>query len=86
MGSQPGSVVRLIVGESMRDLTLGAIVGLAAGIALSQLLARLMENIAAVDGLTTGASILLISAVGILAAFLPALRVLRVQPAEVLRS
>jgi putative ABC transport system permease protein len=86
MGSQPGSVVRLIVGESMRDLALGAIVGLAAGIALSQLLARLMENIAAVDGLTTGASILLISAVGIVAAFLPALRVLRVQPAEVLRS
>lgn len=86
MGSQPGGVVGLVVAESMRDLAIGVIAGLAGGAALSQLLARLLENVAAVDVLTTGASILLISAAGISAAFLPALRVLRVQPSEVLRS
>lgn len=86
MGSQPEGVVRLVLGESMRDLAIGGVVGLAAGAAFGRLLARLMENVAAVDALTTGASILLIAAVGIGAALLPALRVLRVQPAEVLRS
>ena len=62
------------------------VAGPAAGAALGSVLARLIENVAAVDVLTAGASILLILAVGIGAAFLPALRVLRVQPAEVLRS
>ena len=86
IGSQPAAVVRLVVAESMRDLAIGVVVGIAAGAALSIVLARLIENVAGVDAPTTGASILLMSAVGIGAAFLPALRVLRVQPAEVLRS
>ena len=86
IGSQPAAVVRLVVAESMRDLAIGVVVGIAAGAALSIVLARLIENVAGVDAPTTGASILLMSAVGIGAAVLPALRVLRVQPAEVLRS
>ena len=86
MGSQPAGVLRLVVAESARDLAVGVVAGTAAGAALSSVLARLIENVAAVDVVTAGASILLILAVGIGAAFLPALRVLRVQPAEVLRS
>jgi len=86
IGSQPAAVVRLVVAESMRDLAIGVVVGIAAGAALSIVLGRLIENVAGVDAPTTGASILLMSAVGIGAAVLPALRVLRVQPAEVLRS
>ena len=60
--------------------------GLAGGAALCAVLARSMENIGAVDALTTGVAIGLIALVGIAAACLPALRVLRVQPAQVLRS
>jgi predicted lysophospholipase L1 biosynthesis ABC-type transport system permease subunit len=86
LGSQPGGVVRLVIVESMRDLAIGAIAGLAGGAALGVLLARFLENVAAMDALTAGASVTLIAAVGLSAAFLPALRVLRVQPAEVLRS
>ncbi len=86
LGSQPAGVVRLVLAESTRDLTIGVAVGIAGGIALSTLLARLLENVAAVDALTSGASILLVLAVGVGAAVVPALRVLRVQPAEVLRS
>ena len=50
------------------------------------LLARSLENVAPVDAITTGAAIAVIAAVGIAAALLPALRIMRVQPAEVLRS
>jgi ABC-type antimicrobial peptide transport system permease subunit len=86
LGSQPGAVVRLVVVESGRDLALGAIAGLAAGAALCVLLARSMENIGSVDAVNTAVATGLIATVGIAAACLPALRVLRVHPAEVLRS
>ena len=41
----------------MRDLAIGVVAGTAAGAALSSVLARLIGNVAAVDVLTTGASI-----------------------------
>jgi hypothetical protein len=81
LGSEPGGVVRLVLWESARDLALGAVAGLAGGAALCGVLGTSMENIGAVDALTTGVSIGLIALVGMAAACLPALRVLRVQPA-----
>jgi putative ABC transport system permease protein len=86
LGSQPGDVVRLVLLESTRDLALGAVAGLAGGAALCALLARSMENIGSVDAVTTGVATGLIAVVGIAAACLPALRVLRLQPAQLLRS
>ena len=86
LGSQPAGGRSPGAAESTRDLVIGGVAGLAGGAALCALLARALENVGAVDALTTGASIVLILAVGMAAAFLPALRVLRVQPAEVLRS
>jgi putative ABC transport system permease protein len=86
LGSQPAAVVRLVLFESMRDLAFGAIAGLAGGAALCVLLARSLENVGAVNAITTGVSIGLIAATGLAAAFLPALRIMRVHPAEVLRS
>ena len=78
--------MRLVLLESARDLALGAVTGLAGGAALCAGLRRSMEHIGAVDALTTGVAIGLIAVVGIAAACLPALRVLRVQPAQLLRS
>ena len=86
LGSRPGDIVRLVLSESARDLALGAVAGLAGGVALCVVLRRSMENISAVDALTTGVAIGLIVVVGIAAACLPALRVLRVEPAQVLRG
>jgi putative ABC transport system permease protein len=86
LGSQPGDVVRLVLWESARDLALGTMAGLAGGAALCAVLRRSMENIGTVGAVTTGVAIGLIAVVGIAAACLPALRVLRVQPAELLRS
>ena len=54
LGSQPAAVVRLVLLESMRDLAIGAVAGLAGGIALCMLLARSLENVGAVDAITTG--------------------------------
>lgn len=86
LGSEPAAVVRLVLLESVRDLAIGAIAGLAGGAALCVLLARSLENVGAVNAMTTGVSVALIAATGLAAAFLPALRIMRVHPAEVLRS
>jgi putative ABC transport system permease protein len=86
LGSQPGAVVRLVLLRSARDLARGAAAGLAGGAALCALLARSMEHIGTVDAMNTSAALGLIAVVGMAAACLPALRVQRVQPAEVLRS
>jgi ABC-type antimicrobial peptide transport system permease subunit len=72
--------------ESARDLALGAVVGLAGGAALCALLRGTMENIGTVDAVTAAVATGLIAVVGVAAACLPALRVLRLQPAQLLRS
>ena len=86
LGSRPDAVVRLVVFESGRDLAIGALAGLAGGAALCAVVARWLENVGSVDIFTTTIAVGLIAIVGLAAACLPALRVLRVQPAEVLRS
>jgi ABC-type antimicrobial peptide transport system permease subunit len=45
-----------------------------------------MENIGTVDAVTAAVATGLIAVVGVAAACLPALRVLRLQPAQLLRS
>ena len=86
LGSQPHGIVRLVMAESARDLAIGAAAGVIAGVALCATLARSMEHIGAVGAITTGAAIGVIAGVGAAAALLPALRVLRVHPSEVLRG
>ena len=78
--------MRLVLGESIRDVTIGIVIGVVGGSALCALLARSLDNVAAVDVLTTGSAIAIIAAVGLAAAWVPALRLLRVHPAQVLRS
>jgi predicted permease len=86
LGSAPLSVIRLVLFASIRNLAIGAVAGVAAGAILCALLARSLAAVGAVDAVTTVGSIAVIGAVGIAAAFVPALRILRVQPADVLRS
>ena len=86
LGAQPGGVVTLVLLESAVTLALGAVAGLAGGAALCAVLRRSMENIGTVDVATAGVVTGLIAVVGISAAYLPALRVLRLQPAQLLRS
>lgn len=86
LGSAPGAVIRLVLFESMRDLAAGALAGLAAGGALCMLLARWLENVGRVNAMTTAVAITVIALVGIAAALVPALRVMRVQPVDVLRG
>jgi predicted permease len=86
LGAAPAAVVRLVLFESTRDLAIGAVAGLAGGSALCVLLARSLENVAVANVTTTSAALAIVVSVGVAAAILPALRILRVQPAGVLRG
>jgi putative ABC transport system permease protein len=86
LGADSGTVIRLVLFESIRDLAMGAAAGVAMGAALCTLLASSLEHIARVDASLTAISIAIIAAVGLAAAFVPALRVMRVNPAEALRN
>lgn len=86
LGSEPGAVIRLVLFESIRDLSIGVVAGAAAGAAACGLLASSLENVAPVGLFATAIAIAIIVLAGVAAAFLPALRIMRVQPAGVLRS
>ena len=86
LGASAGRIIRTVVGESI--VAVG--VGLGAGLLLAVLAMRGMEGmlfgVAAVDEVTFAlASVLLLAAAGT-AAFLPARRAMRADPADVLRS
>jgi putative ABC transport system permease protein len=86
LGSEPGGVIRLVIVEALRDVAMGAAAGLAGGVTLAILLARWLQNIAPVEMTTTAIAMAIMSAAGLAAALVPALRVRRVEPAHVLRG
>jgi putative ABC transport system permease protein len=86
LGASPPAVLRVVLIESIRDLVIGAAAGIAAGLALSALLVRVLDNVTPIDAAMAGAAAGVIVAVGVVAACLPAVRVMRVDPALVLRS
>jgi ABC-type antimicrobial peptide transport system permease subunit len=67
-------------------MALGAGAGLACGVAFAILLARSLQNVAPVDVATAATAVAIIATVGLAAAIVPALRVRRVDPAQVLRG
>jgi ABC-type antimicrobial peptide transport system permease subunit len=60
LGAQPGDVVRLVLGEGARLITIGVGVGVFAALTLTQLMRSLLFGVSAVDPLTfAGVALLL---------------------------
>jgi predicted permease len=86
LGSERPGVLRLVMGEALKDVAAGASTGLIGGLLLCGLLGRLVDHVGPVSAVTITASIAVLLVSAMAAAFIPALRVLRVDPAEALRS
>jgi len=86
LGAQPSDVLRLIVGQGMKLAMLGVAVGLAAALALTRLMARLLFGVSATDPATFAYIVLLLTAVAFLACYLPARRATRVNPIVALHN
>jgi predicted permease len=86
VGAQPHALVRLLMREGVALVTTGIVIGLLLGFGSAHVLAALLYGVGATDPLTfVGAPVVLLL-VGTLAAFLPARRASRVDPATVLRA
>jgi ABC-type antimicrobial peptide transport system permease subunit len=79
-------VLRLIIGQGMKYVSLGALIGLACAVALTRLIAHLLFNVNATDPLTFAAVAALLIGVALLAALVPARRATKVDPMKALRS
>jgi ABC-type antimicrobial peptide transport system permease subunit len=86
LGAEHRRVVRMVVVQGMRPVVCGVAVGLAATFWLSQLMASLLFGVEPRDPATYAAVTTVLVVVGALACYIPARRVLRVEPAAALRT
>jgi predicted permease len=86
VGARERDVVRLFLGRSARLLVIGTLAGLPLAFAAAQALAALLYGLSPADPLTFTGVPLLLTAVALLAAWLPARRASRADPLVVLRA
>ena len=86
LGAKRADVLRLVVGQGMRVVTSGTIIGLLAAFVAARLMATLLFGVGAVDAVTFGGVSLLVITVALVACLLPATRATTLEPASVLRN
>jgi len=85
LGAQQGQILRQIISEGMRLAGWGIALGLSGAFALTRLMQSMLFNMSATDPLTFAGIALLLSAVALLACWLPARRAAKVDPMIALR-
>lgn len=85
LGAQPRDVLRLVLGRGARLDLVGVALGVAAALPLMRLLSSQLFGVTAADPLTFTGVALLLSAVALMACFIPAYRATRVDPLVTLR-
>ena len=86
LGADRVGVLRLVVGQSMRVVSIGLVLGVLGSLATARALESLIFGINAFDPLTVAAVLLLLSTSAFVASLLPARRATKVDPMVALRS
>lgn len=85
LGAQTGNVLRMIVGQGMRLVAVGVLIGLVAAFAVTRLMSSLLFGVEASDWTTFGLVAALLTIIAFAACYIPALRATRVDPMVALR-
>ena len=86
MGADAGSVMRMVVGHSMRLAAAGISVGILVALALTRLVAGLLFDVSPTDPATFLAVAAMLAATALLAGAIPAWRAARIDPVSALRQ
>jgi predicted permease len=86
LGALPSRVLTMVVNDSLRSVVVGTVAGAGLGWVLCSTLARLIVNVQPIGVSTLATAAAILAAVALMAALIPATRVLRVQPSDVLKA
>lgn len=86
LGAQSTDVAGLVIGEGLRLVAAGIVIGMAGAIAATRALRGMLYGVGPADPATFGAIVLLLGVIAMLASYVPARRALRVDPLETLRE
>ena len=86
LGAERGNVLRAMILEGLRPVALGIAVGLIAAFGAGRLMTRLLFGVGATDMPTYAAVVIVLAAAAVIATWIPARRVTRVDPMSALRA
>jgi putative ABC transport system permease protein len=86
LGARPGEIVSHTLRSAVKMLLVGLALGLAGAFGLTRVLKTLLFNVSSLDPVALAVACVLMTLVGILAAFIPASRAAGVDPITVLRD
>ncbi|HEY4838937.1 MAG TPA: ABC transporter permease [Candidatus Acidoferrales bacterium] len=85
LGAQPKDVLRMVIGQGLWLVLTGAAIGVAATLALTHVLARMLFGVGTSDPLTVFAVVTILGCISLAACYVPARRATRIDPIEALR-
>lgn len=85
LGANASNLLRLVISRGLRLTTLGVVVGAIAALLLTRLMGNLLYKVSPQDPLAFISAFIVLTAVALVACFLPAWRAARVDPVQALR-
>jgi putative ABC transport system permease protein len=86
LGASRRHILHLVLGQSLRILIIGVVLGLAGALALSRVMTGLLFGVGATDPWTYSALGFALLSVGLVASLVPALRAMLINPIRTLRQ